>query len=110
MKTRHGFVSNSSSTAFVIKNLSKETKTLVDFVRENPQLLDEFNEQYRDDIDPGEFLKSAVDEDFSWKPGESLHCIFGDESGTLVGRVFDYILRAGGSSKNFSWKFEKMLR
>ena len=46
MKTRNGFVSNSSSTAFIITNRTKEKKTLVDFVMENPQLIREFREQY----------------------------------------------------------------
>ena len=110
MKTRQGFVSNSSSTAFVIVNVSKETKTLLDFVVENPQLLEDFNERYDDDIELGDFLKSVADENFTWGPGEIRRCVFGDEDGTLVGRVFDYILRDGGKSKNFSWKFEEMLR
>ena len=39
MKIRKGFVSNSSSTAFMITNLTNKEKTLVDFVEENPQLI-----------------------------------------------------------------------
>ena len=31
--------------------------------------------------------------------------IFGDEDGTVIGRIFDYILRDGGESKNFKWSF-----
>ena len=46
MKIRFGFVSNSSSTAFIIWNKTNENRTLVDFVKENPQLLSNFLENY----------------------------------------------------------------
>ena len=46
MKTRHGFVSNSSSTSFIITNKTKENKTIADFVKENPQLITQYNTEY----------------------------------------------------------------
>ena len=112
MKSRMGFVSNSSSTSFYITNHSKETKTLVDFVDENRQLADIFNDAYSDTITWVDLIYSAPQErpDERWAPGEKKRITFGDESGTVIGRVFDYILREGGSSKSFSWEFDEYLR
>ncbi len=110
MKVRKGFVSNSSSTSFVITNTSDVSKNLTDFVEENPQLLRDFNEQYNDSIEPDVFWESASEENMVWDPGEAKTCIFGDEQGTVVGRVFDYILRDGGRSKSFTWRFDEFLR
>jgi hypothetical protein len=69
MKIRNGFVSNSSSSSFIIRNKSNINLTLS-------------AEEY----------------------------IFGDEDGTLIGRIFDYILRDGGESENFKWIFYRYYR
>lgn len=106
MKIRSGFVSNSSSTSFAITNLSDEPKDLVDFVKENPQLLDDFNRQYYwNDYTFAELIQSAANRDEKWKPKESRIVIFGDEDGDVIGNVFDYILREGGKSFSFTWRF-----
>ena len=118
MKIRKQFVSNSSSTSFIITNTSDEKKTLVDFVEENPQLIENFKEEYdwyRNDkkFTQKNLIKSAKEDedcDYIFKSNSSQECIFGDEDGTLIGQVFDYILRDGGSSKNFKWRFNKYLR
>jgi hypothetical protein len=53
---------------------------------------------------------SAREEGIVFKPGEARYCIFGDEQRTIIGRVFDYILRDGGTSENFRWRFKEYLR
>ncbi len=115
MKMRSSFVTNSSSTSYIITNKSGETKTLVDFVRENPQLIEQFVERY--DWHKGDpkftqenLLESAAQEDMSFEPYQSKSCTFGDEQGTLIGDVFDYILRDGGQSESFVWSFYEFNR
>ena len=113
MRIRHGFVSNSSSTAFIITNKTAEGLTLVDFVKENPQLIEEYVERYswssEDEYNQEKLLASAEKHNKGIAPGRNLK-VFGDEDGTLIGQVFDYILRDGGESERFSWKFEEYYR
>jgi hypothetical protein len=115
MKIRKGFVSNSSSSSFIIANTTGEDKTLVDFVRENPQLIEEFKEQYswyKDDpqMTQENLIASAEANDERIPAGSDYSYIFGDEDGTLIGRVFDYILRDGGKSASFNWYYHESLR
>jgi hypothetical protein len=110
MKTRLGFVSNSSSTSFLITNISSEEKTLRDFVMENTHLVEQFNKEYSSDESLDDVIKDAENSDKVFHPGREVSIAFGDEDGTTIGRVFDYILRDGGSSKSFTWEFEEYLR
>ena len=104
MKIRNGFVSNSSSTAFMITNLTDQVKTLVDFVAETPWIIEEYIERY--DIGPdegisqGNLMISAEENNITFEPHESKVCYFGDEQGTLIGAVYDYMLRGEDISES----------
>ena len=115
MKNRNGFVSNSSSTSFIITNISGKRKTLVDFVKENPQLIEEFKKEFSRYEDVSEYtqeklIESARENNIRFYGSNKKECVFGDESGTLIGQVFDYMLRDGGSSESFTWEFNEYYR
>ena len=115
MKTRIGYISNSSSTSFIIRNISDKHKTLVDFVKENPELIEEFVDYYDWYKDDERFTQenlviSAEKNNILFDPNELKECIFGDEDGSLIGHVFDYMLRDGGRSKSFAWRYNESLR
>ena len=100
MKIRNGFVSNSSSTAFIIENETPTTKDLVDFVKSTPHILERFlgkNKEYltveqKEKYTQENLIKSAEENNIEFPPGEPKYCIFGSEQNTLIGEVFDHCL------------------
>ncbi len=115
MKLRTDLVTNSSSTSYTITNKTDKDKTLVDFVEENPELIEAFVERYSWHKDEPRFtqeqlIKSAESNNIKFPKYSSRTCEFGDENGTTIGHVFDYILRSGGESESFIWEFKSSNR
>jgi len=113
MKTRNGFVSNSSSSSFIIRNKSQTRLTLKDFVLENQHLIEKFNKEYNYNYTLKEVLKSCEDpmyKDYIWTRRSKKIVGFGDDHNTSIGQIFDYILRDGGHSKNWTWEFHQHCR
>lgn len=131
MKIRNGFVSNSSSCSFTIVNKTINKKNLVDFAKEVAYLVDKYNIEYNNNENEKNFIKSAKNEFIYHENNKKLNqyrydngiginlyinplsCetwVFGDEQGTIIGRILDYMLRKSDQTKSFSWELKEMLR
>jgi len=103
LKYRQNFVSNSSSTSFIIRNDTDEVLIIKDFLLENEYLIQEYNDCYSGDYTLEECLKdNTCNQEI--KPGIN-EMEFGDEYNTPINNIFDYILRDGGNSERFTWRF-----
>ena len=99
MKVRIDFVTNSSSTAYLIKNTSDKTKTIVDFVKENPDILRQFNSAYDYDYTEEQLLESAQ---------KLLNGVRGagyDANDDMtVEEETDFLKRVAALKKRYTWK------
>jgi len=81
---------------------------MIDFVREvGPRMLDAYNREYGEfsvtDDSYEDMEKNADAYDYIFPARCVVPVTFGDESGDVIGRVFDYMLREEGESDNFKW-------
>lgn len=114
MRVRAGFVTNSSSTSFILtvhkKGLNLTAKEFVEDLWKSDKFL-EYMKSYHFK-DTKEEVLQALNVCYSYFPvvQESLEVVFGDEENNPAGCVFDYCLRPGYKTANFTIKFHEYRR
>ena len=122
MKRRHGFVSNSSSSAFIIVNNTSRPKTLVDFLDDNPELWERYWTDHKEDVlacgrdwygfteaelKKQNLLQSAATHHKLLMPGEN-YIILHDDAHILHETILHSVLEnVMPSHPEWSWRFKE---
>ena len=112
VKVRMGFVTNSSSSSFVIVNKTKKTLSMADFIKENWEMIREMiadndicidGEPASDIKDDNELMQKIIADaaNLSFKPGRPTGFEVNNE-GSAIDCVF-YCMGKDGKSKSFEW-------
>lgn len=100
MKKRNGFVSNSSSSSFVITNKTNKDLTFVDLIAENPHFV-RGHEWYTYTLE--DVLNVAKNNGTIIPANSSDVFEFEDHGGSMLDDVLHYALEYDGESESFSW-------
>ena len=113
MKAKNDYVTNSSSTSYLIRNISKtDNLTARAFIESIWNHIQNEMKFYEYEYSKEELIKSLEDNYsyFPLLPLEESTMIWGDEDYTIVGQVFDYVLRNGIRTGLVNIELEEYLR